>query len=123
MGAIRAGLYHGQIVGTQDLRDDKWHHIAVVMFGGEKANVSTHILLYVDGKLEPASRKSILDVKTDIKSDQATKVLMGRDAMAQIYKRKNHKVFKGMLDEVYIFNFALDDEQIRSLMEYNKVLK
>ena len=123
VGAIRAGLYHGQIVGTQDLRDDKWHHIAVVMFGGEKANVSTHILLYVDGKLEPASRKSILDVKTDIKSDQATKVLMGRDAMAQIYKRKNHKVFKGMLDEVYIFNFALDDEQIRSLMEYNKVLK
>ena len=123
VGAIRAGLYHGQIVGTQDLRDDKWHHIAVVMFGGEKANVSTHILLYVDGKLEPASRKSILDVKTDIKSKESTNVLMGRDAMAQIYGKKQHKVFKGMLDEVYIFNFALDDEQIRSLMDYNKVLK
>jgi len=123
VGALRAGLYHGQIVGTQDLRDDKWHHIAVVMFGDGKPNVSTHILLYVDGKLEPASRKSILDVKTDIKSKKSTKVLMGRDAMAQIYGKKQHKVFKGSLDEVYIFNFALNDEQIRQLMEYNKFVK
>ena len=123
LGAIRAGLYHGQIVGTQDLRDDKWHHIAVVMFGDGKPNVNTHILLYVDGKLEPASRKSILDVKTDIDSELSTNVLMGRDAMAHIYGKKQHKVFKGSLDEVYIFNFALDDEQVRQLMEYNKVLK
>ena len=123
MGAIRAGLYHGQIVGTQDLRDDKWHHIAVVMFGDGKPNVNTHILLYVDGRLEPASRKSILDVKTDIDSKLSTNVLMGRDAMAHIYGKKQHKVFKGMLDEVYIFNFALDDEQIRQLMEYNKFVK
>ena len=123
IGAIRAGLYHGQIVGTQDLRDDKWHHIAVVMFGDGKPNVNTHILLYVDGKLEPASRKSILDVKTDIDSKESTNVLMGRDAMAHIYGKKQHKVFKGSLDEVYIFNFALDDEQIRQLMEYNKFVK
>ena len=123
MGAIRAGLYHGQIVGTKDLRDDQWHHIAVVMFGDGKPDVSTHILLYVDGKLEPASRKSILEVQTDIESKKSTKVLMGRDAMDHLYNHRKHKVFKGKLDEVYIFNFALNDDQIRQLMEYNKFVK
>jgi hypothetical protein len=120
VGALRAGLYHGQIVGSKDLRDGQWHHVAVVLFGGKRANISTHILLYVDGQLEQASRKSILDVKTDVESKNAIKVLMGRDAMAYLQKTKKHKVFNGAMDEVYIFNCALDESQIRSLMNYNK---
>jgi hypothetical protein len=92
----------------------------VVLFGGKRANISTHILLYVDGQLEQASRKSILDVKTDVESKNAIKVLMGRDAMAYLQKTKKHKVFNGAMDEVYIFNCALDESQIRSLMNYNK---
>ncbi|MCM8536976.1 MAG: FecR domain-containing protein [Lentisphaeraceae bacterium] len=119
-GALRAGLYHGQIVGSKDLRDGEWHHVAVVMFGGQRANVNTHILLYVDGQLEPASRKSILDVKTDIESKKAIKVLMGRNALAHVKGNEKHKVFNGSMDEVYIFDCALDEEQIRRLMKYNK---
>ena len=45
---------------------------------------------------------------------------MGRDAMAQLGGYKKHKVFKGKLDEVYIFNSALNDDQIRQLMKYNR---
>ena len=120
VGALRAGLFHGQIVGTKDLRDDKWHHVAVVMFGGNRPNVNTHILLYVDGELEPASRKSILDVQTDIDSKKSIKVLMGRNAMSYIRNKDKQNVFNGSMDEVYIFDCALDENQIRSLMNYNK---
>ncbi|MCH2208088.1 MAG: FecR domain-containing protein [Lentisphaerales bacterium] len=120
MGALRAGLFHGQIVGTKDLRDGEWHHVAIVMFGGNRPNVNTHILLYVDGELEPASRKSILDVQTDIQSDRSLKVIMGRNAMSYLAKKDKQNVFNGSMDEVYIFDCALDENQIRSLMNYNK---
>jgi hypothetical protein len=119
LGALRAGIYHGQIVGKRDLRDGQWHHISVVMFGGKKANVNTHILLYIDGKLEHVSKKSILGVKTDINSKKSIKVLMGRDAMSYVKKNKFDNVFKGWMDEVYIFNSALSESQIKDIMQEN----
>ena len=90
------------------------------MFGGNRPNVNTHILLYVDGQLEPASRKSVLDVQTDILSDKSLKVIMGRNAMSYLAKKDKQNVFNGSMDEVYIFDCALDENQIRSLMNYNK---
>ncbi|MDX1565933.1 MAG: LamG-like jellyroll fold domain-containing protein, partial [Phycisphaeraceae bacterium] len=35
IGHLRTGMYHGQIIGTTDLRDGRWHHIAVVMYAGK----------------------------------------------------------------------------------------
>lgn len=124
VGALRCGLYHGQVVGSQDLRDGRWHHCAVVMYGGDGANVNTHILLYVDAMLESSSKKSLLDIKTDLGgSDKTTTVLMGRDAMAYINRNRSNNVFKGWMDEVFIFDAALSQDAIQQLMQRNSCLE
>lgn len=119
-GALRAGLFHGQATGSKDIRDGKWHHAAIVIYGGGKADVSTHIFLYLDGELHKTSRKSVLKINTDINSKHAIKMLMGRDAKNYFDKDKP-KTFKGSLDEVFVFNGALSGYQIRSLMKHNSI--
>ena len=115
LGRIRCGTHNGQVVGTQDLRDNKWHHIAIVMYGGPKADVSTHILIFVDGKLENAYRKSIRQIDTDIESSTAIKVQMGKNAANK--SNTTHKFFRGALDEVYVFNYALNPKEIREIIK------
>ncbi|WP_158966340.1 LamG-like jellyroll fold domain-containing protein [Paraglaciecola sp. L3A3] len=122
LGRIRIGTNHGEIIGTTDLRDDEWHHIAVVLFGGEHANLATHVLIYVDGVLEKTSRKSIAKVFTELKHQESQPLRMGRNIA---YKNLNnseqkHRFFKGAVDEVYIFDSALQRQQVLKLMTSNK---
>ena len=117
LGRIRCGTHKGQVIGVQDLRDNKWHHVAVVMYGGPEADVSTHILIYVDGKLENASRKSVRQIDTDIESETAVKVQMGKNAGVNFKNHAKHKFFRGALDEVYVFNYALNPEEIRAIIK------
>ena len=115
LGRIRCGTHRGQVIGTKDLRDNKWHHVAVVMYGGHDADVSTHILIYVDGELENAYRKSVRQIDTDIESKKAVKLQMGKNAAVNHGKNPTHKYFKGSLDEVYVFNYALNPNEIRQI--------
>jgi len=117
LGRIRCGTHRGQVIGTKDLRDDKWHHVAVVMYGGPNADVSTHILIYVDGELENAYRKSVRQIDTDIESETAVKVQMGKNAGTNYKNHVKHKFFRGSLDEVYVFNYALNPNEIRRIMK------
>lgn len=117
LGRIRCGTHRGQVIGTQDLRDNKWHHVAVVLYGGPEADVSTHILIFIDGKLENAYRKSIRQIDTDIESEKAIKVQMGKNAAANFNPNTIHKYFKGGLDEVYVFNYALNPDEIREIIK------
>jgi hypothetical protein len=122
LGRLRMGTKKAQAIGTTDLRDNRWHHIAVVMYGGETADVSTHILLYIDGKLEKTSRKSIHRIFTDIESGLAVTVMFGRDMGHTLDDSKfAYNLFKGWLDEVYIFEAALSHEQVESLMKNNRI--
>ena len=121
MGRLRMGTREAQAIGTTDLRDNRWHHIAVVMYGGETADVSTHILLYIDGKLEKTSKKSIHRIFTDIESGLARTVMFGRDMGRPLDDSKFvSNLFKGWLDEVYIFEAALSREQVEKLMKTNQ---
>ena len=120
-GALRAGLWKGQIVAKNDLRDDQWHHVAIVVYGGSKADVSSHILLYLDGELQTTAQKSVLPIATDTQSDESIKLLMGRDAKNYLLNKDNPKTFLGSLDEVYLFDAALSSEQIRSLQSKNSL--
>ncbi|MCM8539799.1 MAG: FecR domain-containing protein [Lentisphaeraceae bacterium] len=117
LGRIRCGTHRGQVIGTQDLRDSQWHHVAVVMYGGPEADVSTHILIFIDGKLENAYRKSIRQIDTDIESQNAIKVQMGKNAATNNNPNTIHKFFKGALDEVYVFNYALNPNEIRNIIK------
>jgi hypothetical protein len=54
-GALRTEFGNGHLIGTTDLRDGKWHHIASVYLGGNTADNTRRILHFVNGVPEPAS--------------------------------------------------------------------
>ena len=89
---------------------------------GVVADVSTHVLFYIDGKLHQTTHKSVL-IHTDITSKTARPVKMGRNMGFRGAKvnDKQHAVFRGDLDEVYIFDAALSGNQIQRLMESNRI--
>lgn len=122
LGRLRVGAMDAPVIGTTDLRDNRWHHIAVVMYGGDEADLSTHVLLYVDGKLEKTSVKSIARIETQLDHEASRPLMMGRNmAFSRDTQSLPDRFFKGWLDEVYIFDTALDQQKIRSLMELNRV--
>lgn len=122
LGRIRVGTNMGEIIGTTDLRDDQWHHIAIVLFGGEGANLSTHVLMYIDGQLERSANKSIARVHTRLNHPQSKPLMMGRNLAftGEVKPSYPRRFFRGGLDEVYIFDSALNQQQLLTLMQKNK---
>jgi hypothetical protein len=123
IGRLRIGVMESFVIGTTDLRDDRWHHCAIVMYGGHRPDAGTHILLYLDGELEPAARKAVGEIRTKISGDEAHNMWIGRNLN---YSRPASpsalgRFFRGEVDEVFVFNAALDQEQIRSLMKSNRL--
>ncbi len=122
LGRIRVGTKIGMVIGTQDLRDGRWHHIAIVMYGGDAADTSTHILIYVDGQLEKTSRKSIAGISTTLGDRHSQQLRFGRNLeFRDDAQPVSDKFFNGWLDEIYIFDAALEQAQIERLMEKNEV--
>lgn len=116
-GCLRVGTYKGRIVGTTDLCDGEWHHIAVVLGPGPRAGVPGNVFFYVDGKLEPISVRE--DFRVDTNTRQAeTGVILGRHSVPVPGKRN---FFKGEMDEVFIFDRPLVQEEIQHLMKHNEV--
>ena len=121
LGRIRIGTKVGMVIGSKDLRDNRWHHIAIVMYGGDQADTSTHILIYVDGRLEKTSRKSIAGIATALDSEESQQLRFGRNLGFRTGAEfTEDRLFNGWLDEIYIFDAALEQEQIRKLMEFNE---
>jgi len=120
LGRIRVGTHEGQVVGTRDLRDDRWHHIAVVLYGGSQANVGTHVLVYLDGELEPISRRALREIRTNVE-DAGHGVWLGRDiTYTEPSPGHAHRgFFRGAVDEPYILDAALSQEEIRRLIDTN----
>ncbi len=121
IGHLRVGVHQSYAVGTTDLRDGRWHHLAAVMYEGEKAAIATHVLLYVDGELEPAEIKSTRIIATDVESPNAVKLQLGRNLMTPKGPLSPKQFFRGWLDEVYVAGEALTQAQIRLLMQENRV--
>jgi len=101
-GAIRAEVHGGYIVGSTDLRDDQWHHVAVVLVDDGSPEI-TEALLYVDGALESVSAGKAQPVDTAAGID----LLIGKDHYGN--------PFSGLLDEIAVFDKALSPLQIQIL--------
>ena len=87
------------------------------MYGGVRANTATHVLLYVDGKLEPASRKGVREIITDTEN-AGHGIFAGRNVgfRGQSINPEGGAFFRGSVDEVFIVAGALSQEQIRRIM-------
>ena len=93
------------ITGATKVNDDKWHHIAGVRNG-------TNIRLYVDGKLEgSASNTATADV------DSIYSTLIGVFGEPTI-PASLIEYLQGKVDEVRLWNKALDISEIKSI--YNQ---
>ncbi len=121
LGRLRIGTHTSFAVGSTDLRDDRWHHLAVVMYGGHGADVENHILLYIDGRLETTTVKSLRTIDTDIRNPRARTLFFGRNLGFRGERSARHRFFRGWLDEVHVFDAALSAAQIRSLMTRNRL--
>jgi ferric-dicitrate binding protein FerR (iron transport regulator) len=120
-GPLRAGILTGAVVGNTDLRDDRWHHVAVVMYGGRRPDISTHVLLYVDGRLERTTTKAVCEVHTDTSHESARRVRLGRSIEAFTPPTPHKGFFRGCMDEVFIFDAALTQKQIEGLFWHNRL--
>lgn len=122
IGRLRVGAHRGQVIGSTDLRDGKWHHIAVVMYPGSHPDVGKHVLLYVDGALDEVSQRALREIDTEIGNAEHG-VWLGRNVShdGRNDRPQSGGFFRGSLDEVFIFGAALSSEEIRQLMETNQV--
>ena len=90
-GALRVDVGTGYVVGSTDLRDDKWHFIAAVL--PDTLDNATDILLYVDGDLETISASQAQAINTassadvTIGSDHSSRYFAGSMAEVQLHDR------------------------------------
>ena len=103
-GALRAEVEGGYIYGATPVNDGTWHHIAVVLNSDGTPTIS-EVLLYVDGQLETVAGVSNEPIYTA--ADQ--NVVIG------VYTNGTGRFFKGLIDDVRIYNKALSGVQIEQL--------
>jgi ferric-dicitrate binding protein FerR (iron transport regulator) len=122
VGNLRVGAHGGQIIGSTDLRDGRWHHVAVVLYEASQPDIGKHVLIYLDGELEPISRRALQEVDTRI-ANASHGVWLGRN-VAYTMSAPGHQhggFFRGMVDEVFIFDGALSRDEIQALKERNEI--
>jgi hypothetical protein len=98
-GALRIDVEGGYLVASTDLRDDQWHHVAVVLPDG--ADTVSQCQLYVDGVLDTPTSFIEQTINT-----VATPVRIGKDALP------TPRYFAGAIDEVRITKRALNPVEI-----------
>ncbi len=116
VGRLRVGVMGGKAIGTTDLRSDRWHHIAVVLYPAANPDFGQHVLLFIDGSVETVSRRTLGKIDTEVASADHG-VWLGRDITSTVGAERH---FRGGIDEVHIFDAALSESEIRALMERNE---
>ena len=81
--------------------DDKWHHVAAVVQDTELPNLHDDVTLYKDGALAEIHDIGLLDL-WPIETGSDLDVRIGRG-------------FKGLLDDVRIYDRALSEDEIKAL--------
>ncbi len=119
MGALRLEFGQGYVVGSTNLKDGQWHHVAIVYHGEEVADVTTHIKLYVDGRLETLTGRRPQRIFTDISSAGAMPLTLGRYIDAR--REKPDHYFQGDIDDLHIIDGALPPSAIQQLFTENRL--
>lgn len=124
LGALRTEFGRGQTVGTSNLRDGQWHHIAVVFVPNERNTGRVHVKQYVDGRLEQPGLRRAKKTKREMifahtaNAPQDTLVLGHRLDRS----RASSGNFRGALDELFIADRALTPMEIQRLVTENKIV-
>lgn len=103
-GAVRVEHGDGYIVGSTDIADGNWHHVAGRFLGGDDAAVPSHFHLFVDGRQETPSDFAT----TSVASVRAGSMTLGKAADGGV---------EGWVDGVHLFREAVATSAIQSLAE------
>jgi hypothetical protein len=83
-------------IGKTAINDGKWHHVACMKAGNK-------VKVYIDGK-DDGSADAVDDV-------------YGNNTQPLVFMVHYERWFKGMIDEVAIFNRAISDKEITQIMD------
>ena len=109
IGAFRVECSGGYIIAETDLRDGQWHHTAAVLESAGAPTI-TDIALYVDGAPEAISGSQAVDVNT----------AGGRNFW--IGDSHHDRPFPGLLDDVRIYDRALNEDEVKLIMRIDPLL-
>ncbi len=103
--------------GTTDLADGRWHHVAAVCRPDPAGGDAPLVDLYVDGRrefIDPATSSiappMLRGPHTRISEGNAMPLVIGHTD-----RPARNRGFRGMIDELYVFEAALGPERIRQL--------
>ncbi len=102
-GGLLLKCGEGILVGSTDLADGNWHHIAYRYLGGE--DLVSHIHLFVDGKIETPS----LVIPGDMPQGSATGIRIGAG--------RSDQGFEGWLDSLNLFHEGVSTPTIQGLAD------
>lgn len=98
------GSLYGSLFGYTAVDDDRWHHVAGVYDG-------TKLCLYVDGVLDNSVAASgLIDLYDD-------PIMIGENALLRDPRGYPSRSWKGLIDDVRIYNYALSETDIKTLNE------
>lgn len=115
VGALKITCGPGYVVGTTDLRDGGWHHLAVVFGCDPDPLTRMPVRLYVDGVAEEASKWRFFTPYSAPVWDANTQMSIGLFLDAGGIPRGT---LKADLDELYLFSGILTEEGIRRVMNH-----
>jgi len=103
IGAIRIEVNGGYVVGTTDLRDNQWHHVAAVLTDDGSPNAN-EIELYVDGVREVLSASDGEPINT------------AADGVLRIGESPWHtRPFTGLIDDLRVYSRAISQAELANL--------
>lgn len=103
-GALKIDCPDGYIVGSTDLADGNWHHIAYRYIGGSGSDIATHLHLFVDGKPETISDYH----PGSMRAGRAGNLRLGGD---------QSRGFQGWIDDLTLFREAVSTLTIQQLID------
>ncbi len=118
-GALRVDFGSGYLIGATDLADGRWHHVAAVFHGGSNADVSTHLKLYVDGRLEMTTGRRQQSIVTETNEPSSVPLTLGR--FIDVRSKRMEAYFVGEIDELYIAGGAITPDEVVRLMKVNSL--
>ncbi len=106
-GALRVECGDAYLVGSTEIADGNWHHVAYRYIGGETPDLASNLHLFIDGKLEPVS-----DFQSGTVSSGSARLLR--------LGAYDDEGIQGWLDDLVIFQEAVSTTQLQELAFFIK---
>jgi hypothetical protein len=115
LGALRTSAGRGFLVGETSVRDDQWHHVAVIFTPGRRNREKVQVRQYIDGRLDGVSARRPAKRARPGENPVDERLWIGRAS------EEATENFSGLIDELYVIDQALSPQEIHQLMEKNEL--